>query len=659
MSRTPVLVLSDVAFAYGERVLFEGLSLALDQGDKLGLIGDNGVGKSSLLKLILGDEQPLSGDIAVRGGTRIDVLEQVPRLDPSRTIGDVLEEGLRPLLDAIAAWEQASAALDERAEALMVEIENLGGFDYEHRIDDIAGALSLPPRDTTIATLSGGQLKRVAIGRLVLSAPDIVLLDEPTNHLDIDTVEWLERWITSSPATFLVITHDRAFLDRAVTTIAELRSPRRLAGPDLGRGPLAIYPGRYADYLEARALEEEQRAALGHIRGRQLKSELEWARRQPKARTTRSQARLSRVAALQDEVRALGVRDATSRFELEQGAPRLAKTVIRLEQASFGYGDDDDAIVSSLDLTLARGERLGVVGDNGSGKTTLLKLLAGELELRSGRHVMGPKTQVALFDQHRAVLDPEQTILHTLSPDGNDTLYPAGRPTHVASYLERFAFSARHLRMSVAALSGGERNRLALARFLLERANVLCLDEPTNDLDLATLAVLEEALVAFAGTVVVVSHDRWFLDRVATRLLVFERLPPETPGGQPKKSAFIQPGGWTTYRRIRGPELEHMWAAHQEAVRAQARVTRRPSEKKARGPNQAEKRELASLEAHISELEEALGGVSARLEEPAIWTGDGAEGRDLAAERSRLESELEEAMERWSELASKVEAPRS
>ncbi len=318
----PILVLSDLAFAYGERVLFEGLSIALEPGDKIGLIGDNGVGKSSLIKLILGQEKPLRGEIALRNGVRVGRARTGARsLRPSAPCATCSRKGFGPLIGAIDAWEKAIGEMSPKADALMTQIENLGGFDYEHRISDIADALDLPPLDRTIGTLSGGQGKRVAMGRLVLSNPDVVLLDEPTNHLDIETVEWLEKWIAESPASCLVVTHDRAFLDGAVTKMAELRSTRRMSGPDAARGPLAVYAGNYEDYLEARAVEEDQRAALGQSRAQQLKGELEWSRRQPKARTVKSAARMGRVEALKGEVRDLKARRAC-RLRLRRRARR-------------------------------------------------------------------------------------------------------------------------------------------------------------------------------------------------------------------------------------------------------------------------------------------------------------------------------------------------
>ncbi len=313
-----------------------------------------------------------------------------------------------------------------------------------------------------------------------------------------------------------------------------------------------------------------------------------------------------------------------------------------------------------------RGERLGVIGRNGIGKTSFLKAISGELDLWKGVRNEGPETRIATFDQHRTVLDPTRSIQLTIAPDGNDTVFPGGKPMHVAAWLARFAFSAKHLPMNVSALSGGERNRLAMARFLLEPANVLLLDEPTNDLDLATLAVLEEALMSFAGTVVVVSHDRWFLDRVATRLLVFEDLPPVKLGGEERRNLFIQPGGWTSYRRIRWPELVAMRTAHIEAKKAQAKADKRaergekpitPAPKQAPKPvplTQAEKKELAKLETAIAKLEADIAALDKQLDGAGVWAGDGREGKSLTTKKQSLERDLEQTMSRWSVLAERA-----
>ncbi|MCC6622619.1 MAG: ABC-F family ATP-binding cassette domain-containing protein [Deltaproteobacteria bacterium] len=630
----PILGIVDLRLAFGERVLFDGIDLTVLPGDKIGLIGDNGTGKSTLLKVIVGHERAQRGDVALRGGTRIGMLEQVPELDPTLTVRATLEQGLARVMATIAAYEAACVRMDPEADRFLPEIEALGGFDQAHRVEAIADRLRLGDTSRAVGVLSGGQKKRVALGRLVLAQPDLVLFDEPTNHLDVETVEWLEDWIADARAACIVVTHDRYFLDRAVTRMAELRA-----------GRLSVYSGGYEGYLEARALEEERRATEGHKKLQLLKGELEWARRMPKARTTKSQARLDRVAALGSEVSELTKKSVVADFGFGAGTPRLAKSVAELEGATIGY-PGAPPLCTNLDLRLARGQRLGVIGRNGAGKTSLLRTLAGEIPPLAGRLVVGPETRFAYFDQHRSELDDAATVFGTVTPEGNDTCYPGGgKPMHAAAWLARFAFDARHFQMPVGSLSGGERNRLALARFLLQPANVLLFDEPTNDLDLQTLHVLEEAILAFDGTVVVVSHDRSFLDRVATAILAFEGDDDGTAAGT---HVHFQPGDWTTYRRLRVPELEarrealaQAGRAAREAARAGLSDGREAGDRAARKAADKAAKALQALEVRIHATEARIAELEAALSEPSVWAGDGARGRGLAADKSKLEAELE------------------
>jgi ATP-binding cassette subfamily F protein uup len=637
---TPILTIHDLHLAFGERMIFNGLSLAIEPGHKVGLIGDNGAGKSTLVKVIMGLERAQRGDVAIARQTRIGWLPQVPELDPNRSARSLIAEGLKTLVDTIAAYEAALMA-GEDGDALLHRIEELGGFDFEHRIDAIADALHIGDLERPAGEMSGGQQKRVALARMLLENPDLILLDEPTNHLDVETVEWLEQTIARSQAAWLIVTHDRYFLDRAVTHMAELRN-----------GTLQSYRGDYEAYLESRAIEEERRAAEGHRKLQLLKTELEWSRRQPKARTVKSEARLQRVEALADEVRGLKAVTPVANFDFGDSTPRLSKTVIRLEHATIGY-DRASPLVENFDLIIGRGERLGIVGRNGAGKSSLLKVLHQQLSPLAGEVVFGPETITALFDQHRSVLDDDTTIHRTIQPEGNDTVYPGadgGKPTHIAAWLARFAFSARQLNMPVRSLSGGERNRLALARFLLTSANVMLLDEPTNDLDLTTLAILEEALLQFHGTVILVSHDRYFLDRVATRLVAFEDWPPA------RREVFIQPGGWTSYRRLRAPLLEEAWSEHErrrkEAEKAlRSKPTAPPP---AAGLSAKEKKELQQIEVDIAKCEAAIADLDAHLTDAAAWEGNGERGRRLTAERDAAQARLGTLMARWEDLAARA-----
>ena len=643
LSPDPVLILDQLALARGDRQLFDGLSLALQAGEKLGLIGDNGAGKSTLVSVIIGREKPDRGSVALRGGVKVAHLEQVIEGGVGLRVGDALAAPFAAQRGRIVAWEAAVATLDPRADRLQNEIEAHGGFDWEYRVKDVAIVLGVAGlEDREVHSLSGGQRKRVALAQVVLAEADLVILDEPTNHLDTDTIEWLEGWLARAPCAALIVTHDRAFLDAATDGIAELRE-----------GQIRKYPSPYEAYLEARAEEERLRETLGHRKAQLLKGELEWARRQPAARTVKSAARLDRVTALGSEVRQLQAERAKAEFDFGSGAPRLARTVVALEGATIAY-DGAPPLTVGLDLILGRGERLGVVGPNGVGKTSLLRVIDGTLALRAGVREVGVETRVAVFDQHRELLDAETTVAGAVAPEGNDTVFPGGKPVHIAAYLSKFNFPAAHHRRPVRTLSGGERNRLALARFLLTPANLLLLDEPTNDLDLDTVRTLEEALVSFDGTVVVVSHDRMFLDRVATRLLVFEALP---DGG---RGTWLQPGGWATYRRLRGEAL----AAEREAARRAAIVRAREPAKAAKaaaaavptpkGLSGTEKRELAKLEARIAAIEEELAGVQAGLADGSAWAGDGSRGRELDLRRQALETELGPAMGRWEALAERA-----
>ncbi|MCA9514022.1 MAG: ABC-F family ATP-binding cassette domain-containing protein, partial [Myxococcales bacterium] len=466
-----VLSLTGVHKVYGQRVILDDVTLGLDAGDKVGLIGDNGAGKSTLLKMITGAEGKDGGVIAIRGGVKVAFLEQLPVLDPEKTARAVLAEPFAELAATIERYQHAAAAMAPDADALLDRIEHLGGWDWAHKAERAASEVGLTDLEQPVATMSGGQQKRVALARLMLEEPDLLLLDEPTNHLDAETIAWLEGYLAQSPATVLVVTHDRYFLERVVTKMAELRD-----------GDIKVYAGRYQDYLAARATEEELQKRTTQRRSQILKAELDWARRSPSARTTKSRSRLDRAYALEDEVRELKAKGPTVDFQFADETPRLGKTILELDGVGKRY--DGQPIVSDLSLLMRKGDRLGILGPNGSGKTTLLRMVTGEEEPDTGRVVRGGATRIAYFDQHRTLLDPSETVRRTVTPDGGDDVFFGGQSLHVASWLERFGFRTQHHAMRVASLSGGERNRLALARFLLEEANVLLLDEPTNDLDI-------------------------------------------------------------------------------------------------------------------------------------------------------------------------------
>ncbi|HET6344256.1 MAG TPA: ABC-F family ATP-binding cassette domain-containing protein, partial [Myxococcota bacterium] len=457
-------------------------------GDRIGLLGANGSGKSTLLKLLAGDGTPDVGSIARRQGLRVSRLEQVPRLPPG-SIAEALAAPLRPLLDCIARYEADPHGAG--AGALLERIEALGGWDWQHRVARAASSLDVVDLERDTSQLSGGYQKRVALARLLLEDPELILLDEPTNHLDTDTVEWLEKWLGSASIAAVVVTHDRAFLEAVADRMAELR-----------QGVLRVYGGNYSDYLVARATEEALEERTTARRLRLLETELDWARRSPKARTTKNRARLERIETAQATLAARVPQQQVRDLSLGS-APRLGKTILTFEAMAAGF-TADAPLFEPLSMHVTAGERWGIIGPNGAGKTTLLRAIAGELPAARGKVTLGVNTQVAYFDQHRTALDPEQGVRDVLVPEGGDTVFPDGKPVHVASWLARFAFPPQAHTLRVGQLSGGEKNRLALARFMLQPANLLLLDEPTNDLDLLTLSVLEDALLDFEGCVFVV-----------------------------------------------------------------------------------------------------------------------------------------------------------
>ncbi|PIE20238.1 MAG: ABC transporter [Proteobacteria bacterium] len=635
-----VLSLTDVHKAFGPKVILDGVSFGLDAGETIGLIGDNGTGKSTFLKILSGEDVADAGVVARRSGLKVELLEQVPHLEPGRTAREVLSEVFAPLAEAITRYEEAAAALDPDASRWLDEIERRGGWDWHHRVERAATEAGVEDLDVEVDVLSGGQHKRVALARLILAEPELALFDEPTNHLDAATVEWLEGWIARSRAACVVVTHDRWFLDNVVTRMAELRG-----------GRLSVYEGCYRDYLEARAEEQALRRRTGQRRLKQLKAELAWARRSPKARTSKSKARLGRVASLGDEVKALEREAARADFELDSG-PRLGKTILELVRITKGFGEGPP-LIDGLSFIMRKGQRYGILGPNGIGKTTLMRLVEGEIEADGGTIVRGANTKIAYFDQHRSALDPAKSVKRILCPDGGDKVWVSGRQIHVVSWVERFGLTSGHLEMRVGSLSGGERNRVALARFLLADANLLLIDEPTNDLDLPAIHALEDALLGFDGCVMVVSHDRWFLDRVATAILAFDR----DPEGHPRLELIE--GDYTTYRRLRkqkqDAEREVAARAAREAKRAAKEAeAARAARRAPTGPRKltwAEVRELDGLEPQIEALEEEVAALEGRLADPGIWAAGGDEGvrtqRALDASKARLDA----AYARWEALS--------
>ncbi len=627
-----ILSLSGVSKAYEGRTLFDQITFGLDAGMHTGLIGDNGAGKSTLLQCILGNLPTDAGHIALRQGTRMAYLAQTPVL-PAVSVGAYLQQSLGALQEAITRYE-ASVAIGHVDADAQERIEQLGGWQWQHRIDSVAQHLGLADLTQMCDTLSGGQKKRAALARVVLSEPDLILLDEPTNHLDTDTVAWLEGWLQASRAACIVVTHDRYFLDQVAHQMAELQS-----------GRLRIYPGNYADYLDARAVQEALEERTASRRSQVLKAELEWARRGPKARTTKSRARLQRIDASVAELAARPVRHVLSQVSMAQGH-RLGKTILELEQATVAFSGKP--LFEPVSVALCAGERWGVVGPNGTGKTSLLRMIEGQLPCADGTVVRGVNTHIAYFDQHRAVLDPKQAVRDVLVPAGGDTVFVQGQPVHVASYLQRFAFPQNAQHMRVGQLSGGEQNRLALARFLLAPANLYLLDEPTNDLDLLTLAVLENAMITFEGCVLVVSHDRYFLDKVVTGIMAFEKGP-----SLPALVAYQ--GSFSDYQAYARLQVQ---SAVLGAAGAAGADKKTPPKAAAHAPKltYAETRELAAILERIEKHETKLAAVQEQVADPALWSKDAQAGLLAQQALETLQNEVTAMYARWEDLQARQEA---
>ncbi len=623
-----LLTLTDAHLAYGHVALLDHTDFALEAGERVGLIGRNGTGKSSLLKIIAGLERPDDGELRLQQGLRLALVAQEPQLDGAATVFDAVSEGVA---EAKALRERYEAhGADDDLDALQTRIEALDGWTWEQRVTETIERLQLPP-EARIGDLSGGTRKRVTLAQALVAAPDVLLLDEPTNHLDLDAIRWLEELLKAFRGSVLLITHDRAFLDAVSTRIVEL-----------DRGILRSYPGNFAAYeaTKARELADE---ALANARADKLLAQEEvWVRQGVEARRTRSVARVKRLEALRAARAAR--RESIGRVALEVDAgSRSGKIVAELEHVSKSYGGRP--IVRDFSATLLRGDKVGLIGANGAGKTTLLKLILGQLPPDRGTVRNGSNLQVAYFDQMREALDLDATLADTISP-GSEWVEIAGQRKHVMSYLGDFLFAPARANSPVRSLSGGERNRLLLARLFAKPANVLVLDEPTNDLDIDTLELLEELLANYPGTVFLVSHDRRFLDNVVTSTIVNEG-----------------PGAWREYEG----SVED-WLLQSERARAlQAATARReatapppapppppaPAAPKRSKLGFKEQRELDALPARIEALEAEQRALEQRLSDPAFYATAAQEQAAVQGRFVQIETELMAALERWEELGSR------
>ncbi|MDG4598215.1 MAG: ATP-binding cassette domain-containing protein [Candidatus Contendobacter sp.] len=625
----PLLSIDHLSIAFGAEKLLDDTSFQLDAGERVCLIGRNGAGKTTLLRLLAGEIQPDGGDIWRQPGLRVATLAQELPADTTATVFEIVAGGLEGLGTLLADYHDAALRLAHdhtpgqmrRMEQLQHELEARDGWRWQQRVETVISRLQLPA-DTSLAELSGGWRRRVLLGRALVRDPDVLLLDEPTNHLDLETIQWLEDELLEFRGGLLFVTHDRALLQRLATRLLEL-----------DRGALTSWPGDYAAFLEKKAALLEVEARHNAKFDKKLAQEEVWIRQGIKARRTRNEGRVLALLALREERRQRREQLGKASFALEQ-AELSGKLVIEAQNVRYAW--QGEPLIRDFSTRILRGDRIGLIGPNGSGKTTLLNLLLGRLPPDVGQVRHGTKLEIAYFDQLREQLDPEQTVLDSVA-GGRETIEINGQRRHVIGYLGDFLFTAQRARSPVKSLSGGERNRLLLARLFTRPANLLVMDEPTNDLDLETLELLEELLLDYTGTLLLVSHDRAFLDNVATSCLVFE--------SDGRIQEYV--GGYTDWLRQR-PAPESV-----PAVKSKPAPTPAPKPAKPATPGKLsynERRELERLPGRIEELEQRQRDLHALTADPAFYKQEAAVVARRLEELRTLESELETAYGRWEEL---------
>jgi ATP-binding cassette subfamily F protein uup len=632
----PVVSLDSVSLAFGHLPLLENVVLQVEPGERVAIVGRNGTGKSTLLRVMSGEQAPDSGTVWKQPGLQVARLDQDVPLSTERSVFEVVAGGLGELSDLVARYHRSALAVAEHESPERLEelgrlqhaLEERDGWTIEQRVETILARLSLPS-DTPVETLSGGWKRRVLLARALVGSPGLLLLDEPTNHLDIGAIAWLESFLTESAAATVFVTHDRTFLQHVATRIVEI-----------DRGRVTSWPGDYETFLRRR---DERLAAEETARDKfdkRMAVEEAWLRRGVKARRTRDEGRVRALLAMREERRARRERTGAVRLSIDQ-AGASGKVVLDAEDVSKSYGGR--AVVSHFSTRILRGDRVGVIGANGSGKTTLLRLLLGELEPDQGEVRRGTGVQVAYYDQQREQLDPDRTVFDTVG-DGNDVVSVDGRSRHVNAYLSDFLFPKERAQSPVRSLSGGERNRLLLARLFTRPANLLVLDEPTNDLDLETLELLEAQLADWPGTLILVTHDRAFLDNIVTSTLVCE--------GDGRVGEYV--GGYDDAMRQRAamqpPDVEEKQRPHVEAAsRAAGRRARETGGKLSYN----EQRELDALPARIEALETERAAVAAAIAHPDFYRESKAAIASALERADAIERELSELYARWDALDSR------
>ena len=630
-----LITLQNAQLSFGHVALLDHAEFSLEPMERVGLIGRNGAGKSSLLRILAGTEKPDDGDLRVQQALRVTYVAQEPQLDGEVSVFESVSSGLSKVRLLIDQYTSGEGDLN----ALQNEIEVFDGWNWEQRVQETLHRLHLDPA-ARISALSGGTAKRVALAQALVTAPDVLLLDEPTNHLDLDSIEWLEGLLLDFKGSVITITHDRTFLDRVATRIVEL-----------DRGHLLSYPGNFAQYQIQKEEQLTQEAVINAKADKLLAGEEVWIRKGVEARRTRSQSRIARLETLRASREARREAVGSVKLDLASGA-QSGKIVAELTEVNKAFGDK--VIASNFSATFLRGDKVGLIGPNGVGKSTLLKMILGELEPDSGKIRQGANLQVAYFDQMRNALDMNATLEDFISP-GSEWIEIGTQRKHVKSYLDDFLFSPARATSPVRSLSGGERNRLLLARLFARPANVLVLDEPTNDLDIDTLELLEELLQTYKGTVFIVSHDRSFLDNVATSTLVFEGSP-DKPGFWREYEGSVQ--DWLTQsaraRSLSSPNTSAPAPAKQASVSAPiaSETPTSSATAKPRKLSYKEQRELDALPAFISTLEAEQKQTQSALADPKVYASDPARVAQLHARDTEIETALMHALERWEVLSS-------
>jgi len=627
-----LITLQNAQLAFGHVALLDHAEFSLETAERVGLIGRNGAGKSSLLRILGGLEKPDDGDLRVQQGLRVTYVAQEPQLDSNASVFESVSSGLARIIHLIEQYCAGEGDLT----AMQNEIEMFDGWNWEQRVQETLHRLHLDP-DARINALSGGTLKRVALAQALVTSPDVLLLDEPTNHLDLDSIEWLEQLLIDFKGSIITITHDRSFLDKVATRIVEL-----------DRGHLLTYPGNFSQYQLQKEEQAAQEAVINAKADKLLAGEEVWIRKGVEARRTRSQSRIARLEALRKQREAR--RDAVGRVKLDvaSGAP-TGKIVAELTEVDKAFGGK--VITKNFSATFLRGDKVGLIGPNGAGKSTLLKMILGELEADSGKIRQGANLQVAYFDQMRNALDMDASLEDFISP-GSEWIEIGTQRKHVKSYLDDFLFSPARATSPVRSLSGGERNRLLLARLFARPANVLVLDEPTNDLDIDTLELLEELLQNYNGTVFIVSHDRTFLDNVATSTLVFEATD-DNPGFWREYEGGVQDWLIQSERaRSLAPQAKPAAPVAAKAAAAEAPKPAASTTAKTRKLSYKEQRELEALPELIASLEAEHKETQAALSDNSLYASDPAKVAQIHKRDTEIEDALMTALERWEQLSS-------